>query len=163
MARTEDDREDLMREAVALPNRVELTVGGFDEFITIGFRANAAMSIFIGPDSVYQFDAEGRLRRSFVDGLLYRSQHTTLARLKRERSETQTSLLRTDLSEEDLLEFRRTMQSLLSSLEQKLAVGDFKTIRCVPESSNHISRILVALATVRGAEPWLSPAIRRRN
>ena len=163
MASTEDDREDLMREAVALPDRVELSVGGFDGCITIGFRANAAMSIFIGQDSVYQFDADGRLRRSFVNSLLYRSQHTTLARLKRERSETQTLLLRTDLSEEDLLEFRKTMQSSLNSLEQKLAIGDFKKIRCVPESSDHILRILVALETIRSAEPWLSPAIRRRN
>lgn len=79
-----DDREDLMREAVALPDRVELSVPSFDSLITIGFRSNSAMSIFIGSDPVYQFDPEGRLRRAFVAGLMYRSQHTSLAMLKRE-------------------------------------------------------------------------------
>ena len=83
MARHEDDREDLMREAVALTDRVELSVDGFESLITIGFRSNSAMSIFLGPDAVYHFDPEGRLRRAFVDGLLFRSQHTTLAMLRR--------------------------------------------------------------------------------
>ena len=163
MPRHEDDREDLMREAVALPDRVELSVDGFNELITIGFRANAAMSIFFGQDPVYQFDPEGRLRRSFVDGLLYRSQHSTLARLRRERSETQTLLLRTDLDDAELQEFRTAMCKLLKLLEQKLASGEFKIIRCLPESADHMSRIRSTLGMILPAAPWLSPAIRRRN
>ena len=67
MARNEADREDLMREAVALTERVELFVPGFEELITIGFRSNGAMSIFVGQDPVYQFDPSGRLRRAFAD------------------------------------------------------------------------------------------------
>ena len=163
MARHEEDREDLIREAVALPDRVELSVPGFDELITIGFRPNSAMSIFIGQDSVYQFDADGRLRRAFVGGLLYRSQHTTLAMLRRERTESQTLLLRTDLGDAELKSFRDTMHGLLNLLDQKLTASEYETLRCVPEFSDHISRILNDLKAVRLADPWLSPAIRRRN
>lgn len=162
MAQHEEDREDLMREAVALSDRVELSVDGFESLITIGFRSNSAMSIFIGQDPVYQFDPEGRLRRAFVDGLLYRSQHTTLAMLKRERTETQTLLLRTDLADDALLKFRETMRRSLELLEQKLRSAAFRVVRSVPESVSHIARIQTALASVLRAESWLSPTIRRR-
>ena len=162
MAQHEDDREDLMREAVALPDRVELSVNGFESLITIGFRSNSAMSIFIGADPVYQFDPEGRLRRAFVDGLLYRSQHHTLAMLKRERTDTQTLLLRADLADEALQSFRSAMLFLLQFLEQKLKSADFSIGRSVPESVSHIPRIQSTLASIRLAESWLSPRIRRR-
>ncbi len=162
MAQHEEDREDLMREAVALPDRVELSVDGFESLITIGFRSNSAMSIFIGQDPVYQFDPEGRLRRAFVDGLLYRSQHTTLAMLKRERTETQTLLLRTDLADDALLKFRETMRRSLELLAQKLESAAFRVVRSVPESVPHVHRIQTALVSVLRAESWLSPTIRRR-
>ena len=162
MAQHEDDREDLMREAVALPHRVELSVNGFESLITIGFRPNSAMSIFIGQDPVYQFDPEGRLRRAFVDGLLYRSQHTTLAMLKRERTDTQTLLLRTDIADDALQSFRGTMLFSLQILEQKLNSADFTIRRSVPDAISHITRIQSTLASIRLAESWLSPTIRRR-
>jgi hypothetical protein len=120
------------------------------------------MSIFIGQDAVYQFDPEGRLRRAFVNGLLYRSQHTTLAMLKRERTETQTLLLRTDLSEDALQCFREAMRNTLKLLEQKLQSAAFRVVRSVPESISHLDRIQAALTSVLHAESWLSPTIRRR-
>ncbi len=163
MARHEEDREDLIREAVALLDRAELFVVGFEEPLTIGFRQNSAMSVFVGQDPVYQFDPDGRLRRAFVGGLLYRSQHATLAMLRRERTETQTLLLRTDLGDAELTMFRETMHGLLNLLHQRLTALEYETLRCVPESADHISRILTALDAVRLADPWLSSAIRRRN
>jgi len=162
MAQHEDDREDLMREAVALPDRVEFSAGGFESLITIGFRSNSAMSIFIGQDPVYQFDSVNRLRRAYVAGLLYRSQHTTLAMLQRTRTDTQTLLLRTDLADDALQAFRDTMRYSLELLEQKLKSGDFQVVRSLPESVCHIARIQSALAGIRLAESWLSPTIRRR-
>jgi len=162
MAQHEDDREDLMREAVALPDRVELSVAGFASLITIGFRSNSAMSIFIGPDVVYQFDTEGRLRRAFVDGLLYRSQDTTLAMLRRERTHTQTLLHRTDLADDALQSFRSGMLLSLQLLEQNLNSTDFSVRRSVPAAVSHIARIQSTLAVIRLAESWLSPTIRRR-
>ena len=120
------------------------------------------MSIFIGPDPVYQFDPEGRLRRAFVAGLLYRSQHTTLAMLKRERTNTQTLLLRTELGDDALQAFHDTMLVSLIRLEQKLNSSDFCIARRVPDGVCHLTRIQAALASVRRAQAWLSPTIRRR-
>lgn len=163
MARHEEDREDLIREAVALSDRVEFCVAGFEVPITIGFRTTSAMSIFVGQDPVYQFDPNGGLRRAFVGGLLFRSQHSTLAMLQRKRTETQTLLLRTDLGEADLSQFRETMNVMISKLHQKLTGLEFRILRGVPESADHTSRILDALEAIQNADPWLSPAIRRRN
>lgn len=163
MARHEEDREDLIREAVALPDRVELQVPSFEEPVTIGFRPNSAISIFVGQDPVYQFDPEGRLRRAYVAGLLYRSQHATLAMLRRERTETQTLLLRSDLDAPEAALFCRQMNDLLQALKLKLMAGEFETIRSVPQSADHVPRILAALESVQLADPWLSPTINRRN
>jgi len=82
--------------------------------------------------------------------------------LKRERTETQTLLLRTDLTEDGLHEFRTTMLQKLGSLERTLKVGDYSVIRSVPEAESHVARIQTALEMIRLADPWLSPAIRRR-
>ncbi|MEZ6044739.1 MAG: hypothetical protein R3C11_03990 [Planctomycetaceae bacterium] len=44
-----------------------------------------AAFLYLGPDPVYHFDAAGRLKRAYVEGLLYRTQESTLARLERLR------------------------------------------------------------------------------
>lgn len=162
MARNETDREDLIREAVALQERVELEVAGFDELVTIGFRSNRAMSIFVDQDPVFQFDPDGRLRRAFVQGLLYRSQHNTLARMRRERSETRTMLLRDDLSTEELEQFRASMLDVLKKLRNAIALGQAVVSRSVPESLDLLPQILNSLDLVLKADPWLSVEIRRR-
>jgi hypothetical protein len=163
MARQEQDREDLMREAVALVDRVELSVDGSDQLVTIGFRSNSAMSIFFGQDPVYQFDPEGRLRRAFVDGLLYRSQHNTLAMLERKRTADQTLLLRRDLDPEKLVAFRETMQNSLEILQQNLNAGQFTIVRSIPVAADHILQIQSMIGIIRDASPWLSSAINRRR
>ena len=48
MARDEDSREDLLREATALVQRVELQVEGFAEPIVAGFRRDGAASFYFG-------------------------------------------------------------------------------------------------------------------
>src|SRR5262245_19900425 len=105
MSRHEADREDLMAEATALARRVKLSVPGEVERVVAGFRATGRLSIYFGGEPVYHFDAEGRLRRAFVNGLLYRTQGTTLARLRRERSAEVTELRRRDLSPTELRQF----------------------------------------------------------
>jgi hypothetical protein len=161
MARNEANREDLIREAVALPERVELQVPGFEEPITIGFRATSAMSVFIGQDPVYQFDPEGRLRRAYVAGFLYRSEQTTLARLQRVRTESETRLLRHDLDSDQLGEFRHEMTNILTSLAASVRSRDAGVLRAVPSDLDHLPRIDAAFELFFQADPWLSPQIRR--
>ena len=163
MARNEANREDLIREAVALTERAEFRINGSIELVTIGFRTTRAMSVFIGQDPVYQFDPEGRVRRAFVDGFLFRSQHTTLARMVRERTETQTLLVRTDLNDSELADFRSRMLSVLQSLQQSIMNGSAVISRSVPSDINLVPQVVSAIELALSASPWLSGEIRRRG
>ena len=163
MARNEADREDLMREAVALTERVELFVPGFEELITIGFRSNSAMSIFVGQDPVYQFDPSGRLRRAFVGGFLFRSQHSALARLERVRNESEVQLLRYDLSPSECAAFQQVMKDTLHRILSQLQEKTVRVERGVPERTNLLPVIEVAIVAIGNSAEWLSPEIRRRT
>lgn len=164
MARNEADREDLIREAVALPNRAEIQCGEDFPVVTAGFRANGAMSLFFDQDPVYQFDPQGRLRRAYVGGYLFRSQHTGLARLERCRNETQTILLRSDLSEGEQMAFRQEMLELLAKLHQRLTTGSAQLLRVVPEGDKDILiRTCEALQKISCVMPWLSQMIPARK
>jgi len=163
MARHESDREDLIREAIALIRRTELVVGGFSEAITIGFRSNGAMSVFVGQDPVYQFDATGRLRRAYVGGSLYRSQHSTLAKLDRVRTPEQTILQRRDLNAAELQSFRTAMCECLSKLQTALTDGRFQRLRSIPENADLIPEIQRVLASIDRDDDWLSDEIRSRK
>ena len=163
MARNEADREDLMREAVALTERVELFVPGFEELITIGFRSNSAMSIFVGQDPVYQFDPSGRLRRAFVGGFLFRSQHSALARLERVRNESEVQLLRYDLSPSECAAFQQVMKDTLRRILSQLQEKTVRVERCVPETANLLPVIQIAIVAIGNSAEWLSPEIRRRT
>jgi hypothetical protein len=123
VARHEADREDLMREAVALTRRVEFRLSGEPEPIVIGVRENGCWSVYFGSDPVFHFDAEGRLRRAFVGGCLFRSHGTFLSRLTRHRSDRETNLLRYDLSPPELAEFWSTAVPRLRGLAEAIRNG----------------------------------------
>jgi hypothetical protein len=163
MARNEADREDLIREAVALTERVELFVPGFEDLITIGFRSNRAMSIFVGQDPVYQFDPSGRLRRAFVDGFLFRSQHSGLARLERVRNESNVQLLRYDLSSSECSAFQKAMKETFHRILVQLQEKAVRVERCMPETAELLPVIQIAIAAIIDAEEWLSPEICKRT
>ncbi len=107
MAREESDREDLLREATAYGRRAEFRIVGGEHATVffVGLRESGC-SLYVGQDPVYHLDAGDRLRRAYVGGELYRTQGETLARLRRERTESTTDLLRTDLNEDELTDFR---------------------------------------------------------
>ncbi len=164
MARNESDREDLIREAVALTNRAEFQLNGVEGVITAGYRSNEALSLFFDQDPVYQFDPEGRLRRAFVDGYLFRSQHTGLARLERQRTNTETILLRYDLTTDELEAFRRQMLVRLESLFQALETGRVKLLRVVPEGDERIlQKVGSSIHSIRTTSSWLSNLIPARK
>ena len=77
MARTESHREDLMAEATALVRRAEFLDADGRSVLVAGYRRDGSLSLYLGEDLVYHFDRDGRLKRGFVDGLLYRTQQTT--------------------------------------------------------------------------------------
>ncbi len=104
MAREESDKEDLLREAVALVERVELLDTSHTDqrhTITIGFRRDGSASYFFDTDPVYQFNARRELRRGYRDGKLLKAEQGRLIELTRTRTPTETILERRDLSDDE--------------------------------------------------------------
>lgn len=165
MARQESDREDLFAEAVALTRRIEcrLATTTGELLVMAGFRPTGMFSIYLGPDTVYQFDVDGRLRRAYRTGFLFRTQGTTLARLRRERTATETELLRTDLTDEELHEFQRTMVQELDAIAGQLAAVGAENLRQFPPGDATVQRDVIHQLTVVGRQtPWLSAPIAAR-
>src|SRR5579862_7381213 len=90
--------EDRIRDATALVERIELRSAEGGQTIDAGFRDDGRLSLYFGDDPYYQFDAAGRLRRSFVDGRIVLSQGSGLKALTRERTSETSVLNRHDLS-----------------------------------------------------------------
>ena len=132
MARNESDREDLLREATALVPRVELEVSGEIEPVLIGIRSNGSLSVYFGADPMVQFDRGDRLRRACVDGLLYRTQGTTLARLERQRTAEETVLRRHDLTVDEMTELCGRLAARVLGLARTLEQGECRVRGRVP-------------------------------
>ncbi|MDG1893349.1 MAG: hypothetical protein P8J37_00415 [Fuerstiella sp.] len=170
MARVETDKEDLMVEATALVSRAEFRreTNSEDEtawrIVTVGFRRDNSFTVYFEQDPFYQFDVKGLLRRSFEGGLLFRTQSTTLAQLRRIRTDGQTTLSRTDLSAAELEEFRLRMRKHLEDLQREFADGTLTMLRCVAADSDMQTRTGHFLSTVlaHGAA-FLAPTIRGRK
>lgn len=161
MAQHESDREDLMREVTALVPRIELELPGEPIPVIAGRRRDGRCSVYLSPDEVYHFDAEGRLRRAYVRGHLYRSQGTRLARLTRHRTKQETELLRHDLSPAELEEFQAEARRALAHLQTQLASGDCRVLRQVPESPDFIPELNAALMQALNGGLALAPALKR--
>jgi hypothetical protein len=143
MARRESDREDLLREATALVERIELAVltDPPSPPITAGFRSNGTLSIFFGADSVYHFNERGELRRAYCNGLLYKADRGRLASLRRVRQQHEVQLVRSELSVNEQAVFLQWMSSLLGQLRDQLARGDYRIVGQVPPDADVLGRL----------------------
>ena len=148
MARETTDREDLLREATALVERVEVTIAEFPDPIVVGFRRDGAGSIYFGGDPVYQFNARGELRRAFVDGRMLKADRGALASLERHPTETETQLVRHDLTAGETDLFLAVMQERLKELGAALAARRHRILGQVPETADLIGRIQAWLAAL---------------
>jgi hypothetical protein len=161
MARQESDRDDLFAELAALSPRVELAVGSSPESVCAGRReSTGGWSVFFGPDRVYHFDASGRLRRAYLEGFLYRSEGLTLSRLRRERSATETSLLRHDLDAAELQGLLAAMRSTIRGFLEEIHSNRVHVSRVLPEHEEILSPLAAVLERAMDAKPPLAPAIR---
>ena len=162
MARVETDRDDLLREAVALVRRMEFRAMPGNQLIVVGFRPTGWLSIYFDADPMYQFDELGRLRRAYIDGLLYRSEGCVLAQLERQRSPSETTLVRRDLSGESLVDFQQQAHAKIRWLQALLRNGDVTISRQVPSDDASLTTdVLEFLGVVLGSAEFLAPAIRR--
>ncbi|MFI4873985.1 MAG: hypothetical protein ACIALR_01515, partial [Blastopirellula sp. JB062] len=136
MARTEEDREDLMREATALVRRGEYAVPQEVEPVTLGFRKGGALSLFFGQDPVYQFNDAGQFRRGYVDGQLYKADNHRLTRLSRQRETQRTVLVSTPLSEIEQAELIVRIEWRLSLLAESIDEGEAVCSAAVPADAD---------------------------
>jgi len=162
MSRQESDREDLLREATALVERVELSAAGWDEPIVVGFRRDGSLSVFFGPDPVYQFNAAGELRRAFTSGLLYKAERGGLVALRRERGEREVALVRNALTAEETTDFLNAAHRRFTELAAALGRGSFTITGQVPIDANVITRVQEWLATLPRSIPVAPAAGLRR-
>jgi len=164
MARNESDREDLLKEAVALSRRAELEFRDLEEPLFMGFKRDGGLSIYLGADPVYQFNALGQLRRAYCEGFLYRSQGHTLAELQRDRSrDHEVVLQRRDLDDSELDKFLDRMEARLHDLQQRLSARSHEKISSVPADADLLPEFLAALEVVFSADPILAPMIKSRK
>ena len=124
MALHEQDREDLMREAIALYPRAEFQVPLESEPVFWGQKRSGQFSFYFGGDPVYQFDEQGRLRRAYLNGHLYRTQGNTLARLTKVRTADSSTLERYDLTQGELDEVLKRMADRFTRLQSELGAPD---------------------------------------
>ncbi len=159
MARHEADREDLVKEATAYVVRGELLIPDWEQPLFVGFRKSGAFSFYFGPDPVYQFDPQGRLRRAFVAGKLYRSEGDTLCSMYRHRTETETTLMRTDLSGEQSHFFQWGMHEAIRQLSEAINTNRYRIQKNVGGEELWIEKIKQATQLVLGSEEFLAPKL----
>ena len=119
MALIEQDREDLFRDGRAMIICGEAIVDG--EPWVVGFRADGALSLYFGPDAVFQFDRQLLLRRVFIDEDRFAASEGKLLRIKRLNRGHRLALQREPLEPEELVrvtaklhQFVLRLQSLIS-------------------------------------------------
>ena len=131
-----------MLEATGLPDRIEWSPDpSFKSdqelpVVTCGLRRDKCLSIYIGQDPFFQFDSENRLRRALENGLLYRSNGTSLTVLKRERTQSRTTLIRHDLTVAELESFRRRTCTQLTNFLDRLNQSVYFVSRIVTDNDD---------------------------
>ena len=146
MARQQSDREDLLREAIALVERAVLDIVGYDKHVVIGFRRDGSGSIYLGHELVYQFNSQLHFRRGYVSGRLIKAERGRLASLDRQRREGSITLVRHDLDEPQTAACLATLKEHVRKLRAALATDHVITIGQVPPDANVLKRIAAWLA-----------------
>ena len=141
MARKEQAREDILREATALIERIEVELPGYSDPIVVGFRSDGSASVFVGPDPVFQFNSKQELRRAFVAGKLIKAERGQLISLEKHRTAKQVKMLRTKLDAASSVALLSDAAEHLQVLGEHLRDGTCEVRRQVPDSVDVASRV----------------------
>ncbi len=157
MPRQESEREDFLREATALVQRIELRVPHELEPVVVGFRRNGCASFFFGGDPVVQFNTAGEVRRLYFAGKLLKAEDRRLIALHRERTATETVLVRQELSSARQQEILAAIESQIAALHQALTANHFELVGEVPPHGSVLPMVLSWLSS--HPAPWaIAPA-----
>lgn len=141
MARHERDREDLLAEATALVERVELCVAGAWPQLVAGFRRDGCLSLYFGAAPAYHFNTRGELRRAYAGGRLYAARQGRLAALTRQRSPGQVALVEHRLNAAEQEAFLSEAASRLELLRRALEAASYSVLRQVPAEGRVADRL----------------------
>ena len=128
----EDQREDLIRTATALVQRVEFAIDRFSDLLVIGFRSDGAASIFVGEDPVYQFNAARELRRAFRAGKLIKAASGKLVELTRGEAGHRVDMISRELTAQQHQQFLSELRKTLDQLQEALRQQEYRVTRQVP-------------------------------
>jgi hypothetical protein len=140
VARHELAREDLLAEAKALVERVEIARRAAGEHVVIGFRRDGSASCYFGSDSAFHFNSRGELRRAYLDDELLKAERRRLVALRRRRTGGEVQLLRRELTAEQSRKVLDDLTSLLAEIAHDLEVRDSHLIGQVPETADVLGR-----------------------
>ena len=132
MARHEQDREDLMAEATALVERVELKIPGEAEPVVLGVRSSGCLSIYFGADPALHFNTLGELRRGFIDSRLLTAEQGRLVLMTRQREAGEVQLLRHELDAAQTQAILDLLSTRLAQLTTALHGQTHEVLRQVP-------------------------------
>ena len=150
MAREERDREDLLREATALVQRVELQLPLASDSVVIGFRRSGAASIYWGQDEVYHFNASNELRRGYLKGRLVKAEQGRLFWLVRHRDAGQSQLIKNEMSDDEQRGYLSVLADRFETLRRCFVASDFTVVGQVPEDGDVVERCIRWLTDLRG-------------
>jgi hypothetical protein len=145
LAKQEVDREDILREATALVNRVELKVSGRagGDHIVFGFRKCGSLAVYFGTEPVYQFNANQALRRAYHQGCLLKAVDCLLVSMRRERQDGTLQLLSTSWDAEKTREFVGQVRQDMSQLAEAIAAGEVQVRGFVAAEQQTTAEILI--------------------
>ena len=149
MAKQPQDREDLMRDASNLTQRIELRVTGVEPLVVCGFRDDGSLSIYWGQDEVIQFNSLAELRRGFWQERIIATYRHELHWLTRGASEGRAKLNRERFSESDQREYLELVQARLEQLHSAVDTGAGTVTRQHPLGAAIDVRLRDWLATHR--------------
>jgi hypothetical protein len=136
MARREAPREDLLREATALVDRIELTLPGRDASVVVGFRKDGCASIYFGEDPALHFNSRGHLRRAYDDGRLLKAERGQLVELTRRRTSDEVQLLRRPWPVEETRAFLTALGEQLTQLRGQLLDRQYRVVGMVSTAAS---------------------------
>ena len=122
VARQEHAREDLLAEAAALVERIEIVRQDGGQHVVLGFRRDGAASVYFDEDPAYHFNSRHELRRAYLDGQLLKAESGRLISITRKRTADRVQLTSRELDVAETSE-------LLGSLQRRLALT-FARIGC---------------------------------
>lgn len=145
MARQESDREDLLRDATAMVERIELllpaTADEPDQHIVVGFRRDGSASVYFGADPVYHFNSVGQLRRAFVSDELFKADRGRLVAMRRVRAASQVQLESRQLDDEAQARFVAEVRDRCEELRRAVTDRRFQIVGQVPTDGDVLGRV----------------------